>query len=119
MTKPKQPFDEFVGISNVPRLFTGNNTVQFKNVLQYEFINLSNVPVIINGQIFLDRYFSGSPPPAIPTIISGAAYRWAPLMKAGERDTSQYSFVFQDKWYGNVTVYRRLYVVTKLYSPGN
>ena len=119
MTKPKDPFDEFTGVSNVPLLFTANGTVQFKNALQYEFINLSNVPVLINGILFLDRYFGGSPPPALPTIIAGACYRWAPLMKAGERDTSQYSFTFLDNYYTDVSAYKRLYIVRKMHSPGN
>jgi hypothetical protein len=107
--------DNYIGVAYPTGIIFGSNgQVADENALQYEFVNLSNVPVVING-VFLDRYYTGSP--TSPTIIAGAFNRWAPLMKSGERDTTLYIFNFQDTYYPAITPNHRLMVMKKLYYP--
>lgn len=112
----EDPFIDYEGVTSLVQLVeTSNTTISFDKVLDYEFINLSNVPVLLSNGVFLDRYYTGAI--ASPTIIAGSFNRWKPLLKANERDTGQYSASFLDTFYAAVTPVRRLYVIKKIYKP--
>ena len=102
--------DKLVKIRTSSFEVNSNNMIQRDNCIQYEFINLGNVPVVING-VFLDRYYSGTP--TAPTVISGSFNKWAPMMKKDEVDLTQYNYTFQPKYYPGVTAYPRLIVIVK------
>jgi hypothetical protein len=110
------PFDTYheFGYPNAI-IVTFNEQIADENVWQYEFVNLSNVPVTVNG-MFLDRYFSGANPLA-PTVIAGSNNRWAPVMLAGERDTTSYAIIFQDTYYPGAVPYHKLIVMKKQLQP--
>jgi len=112
--KQRNPFVTYRGVFSSVQFINQNTTIQFGNVMEYEFINLGNQPVWVAG-MFLDRYYSGAL--NSPTIISGSNYKWRPLTKSGELDTGNYTIVFEDTFYSAVTANRRLYVVKKSYSP--
>jgi hypothetical protein len=94
-----------------------NGTVSDENAYSYEFVNLSNIPVLVNN-IWLDRYYSGSV--GSPTVIAGSFHRYAPPVNSGERDTTSYQVIFITDYYA-VTPNPRLLVIKKLYvtRPGN
>lgn len=94
-------------------LMTDGGFVNYENVMQYEFYNLSNVPVLING-MFLDRYFAGSP--TTPTYLN-TRYFWIPKMLANETDTSNYSVQFLDNFYNGIKAVHKLYIMKKLFAP--
>lgn len=117
MEEPFDPFKDCVPIAFSPQEYTSNGNVQNKNVLQYQFINQGNTPVLINNTIFLDRYFAGTA--ANPTYLN-SFYEWTPPMKALERDLSIYSFVFLNTYYGVIANVPKLLVVRKMISsPGS
>lgn len=114
MSEIKHP--AFIPMAIPNAIFISQNTViADENVFQYQFVNLSNVPVTING-MWLDRYFSGNH--EAPTVISGAFNIWEPPMQAGEEDTSSYQIAFQDTYYASVVApIHRLFVAKKQYAP--
>lgn len=93
-------------------LYTDGAFINFENVMQYEFYNYSNVPVMING-LFLDRYFAGSP--TSPTYLQTRS-SWIPKMLSNEADTSNYQLSFLDSYYTGINAYHRFYVVKKLFA---
>jgi hypothetical protein len=100
-------------------LITKNQNVADENCYQYEFRNLSNCVVQINGLPLLPSHAEGSIPGVVKNVVSnGALAIWAPLMKAGERDTTSYQIFFDDSTVeGNVSPIHRLYVLKKQIVP--
>src|SRR5271157_618587 len=94
----EDPLKTHAGITSRALPFSSDGSISYQGgVIAYEFHNLSNTPVVVNG-MFLDRYFSGTL--ANPTVIGGNGYKWVPQRKAGERDTGFYDFKFQRGYYG-------------------
>jgi hypothetical protein len=105
-----------VGFPNAV-VYGQNGIVADENCYQYEFRNMGNCPVTVNG-VFLDRYFSGIV--TAPTVIGGNGNTWVPQMKSGERDTTSYSFQFHPTFYPGtnpVQLVQSLVVIKKLYVP--
>lgn len=110
------PAQKYIGINNNAQIYSANGNLQWVGVMQYEFINLGNQPVMVNNY-FLDRYYSGSI--TNPTVIAGSNNKWAPLMKAGEIDNTLYTLEFLTGYYGvaAASAAPRLLVVVKQWMP--
>lgn len=96
---------------------SANGEIADENVYGYQFVNLSNCPVYING-MFLDRYFSGAS--TTRTVIAGSNNTWTPPIIAGERDTTLYRIQFAPTFYPGTSaaqLYQQLIVMKKQYGP--
>lgn len=117
MNKPGEIFDNH-GVTCVTQKIAQNGPVANADVIEYEFVNFSNVPVTING-MFLERYYAGAR--TNPTYInSNNCNRWKPNLKSGERDTGVYNVQFITSLYPGISaaaVDRNLIAIKKIFSP--